>query len=182
MRALGVILGTLCPLFVCIMVDAVSAQANEFPERTTPRPETTSGVPHVQIGVSPDPSSTRELLRRVNEIPDVEIRNTVVSLPGAKGFWLSDEIPLAHPEVIVGGREFAHVHPDGSLHASLDPDTASAAIDAGWAVSHPWSQKRPGWDGFVMIYTPTSAQELEVVFQIIVESYNYVTGRSLGRD
>lgn len=28
-----------------------------------------------------------------------------------------DDVTLAHSEVIVSGREFAHVHPDGSLHA-----------------------------------------------------------------
>ncbi|MEW2916618.1 luciferase family protein [Ruegeria sp. ANG10] len=171
--------GNIVAAMICAVVGPVAAQTTQLPERTTPRPETTSGVPHVQIGVEAVPELTEDLLRRVNEIPDVEIRETVVSLPGAKGFWLADNIPLERPEVIVGGREFAHVHPDGSLHASLDPKTARAAIDSGWAVAHPWSQKRPGWEGFVMIFTPSSADELEVVFQLVLGSYNYVTGRSL---
>ena len=33
--------------------------------------------------------------------------------------WLSDEIAVTHPEAIVNGQEFAHIHPDGSLHAPL---------------------------------------------------------------
>ncbi|WP_371808656.1 luciferase family protein [Ruegeria sp. HKCCD7221] len=164
---------------ICIAHKPSLAQSIEVPERTTPRPETTRGVPHVQIGVAPVPGLTEDLLRRVNEIPDVEVRETVISMPGAKGFWLADNLSLAHPEVIVGGREFAHVHPDGSLHASLEPETARVAIDAGWAVAHPWSQKRPGWEGFVMIFTPSSEVELDVVFQLVLASYNYVTGRSL---
>ena len=155
------------------------AETVQWPIRTTPRPVTTGGVPHIQIDVKAVPELTAELLRRVENIPDVEIRNTVISLPGAKGFWLADGLPLARPDVIVGGREFAHVHPDGSLHASLHPETARAAVEAGWAVPHPWSDQRPGWEGFVMIYTPASADELEVVFQLVLDSYKFVTGRDL---
>lgn len=163
----------------CVAAHSAVAETINLPERTTPRPQTTDGVPHVQIGVAPVPELTSALLVWVDDMPDVEVRDTVISLPGAKGFWLAEDLPLKRPEVIVGGREFAHVHPDGSLHASLNPKTAEAAIQAGWAVSHPWAGSRPGWEGFVMIYTPMSEAELEVVFQLVLDSYNYVTGKSL---
>ena len=169
-------------LALVLGASAALSQATDFPERTTPRPETTKGVPHVQIGVKAVPTLTQELLRRVDAVPSVEVRETVISLPGAKGFWLSDDIPLKRPEVIVGGREFAHVHPDGSLHASLNPITARAAVDTGWAVPHPWAQKRPGWEGFVMIYTPQTSDELEVVYRLVLESYTFVTGKSVKHD
>ena len=104
---------------------------------------------------------------------------TIISLPGAKGFWLQEELPLERPEVIVGGREFAHVHPDGSLHASLNPSDAIAAIDAGWAIAHPWANKRPGWEGFVMIYTPTNIEEAQMVYRLIADAYEYITGASI---
>ena len=155
------------------------AETDQWPIRATPRPITTDGVPHVQIGVKPVPELTAELIRRVDDLPEVEIRETVISLPGARGFWLSESMPLARPDVIVGGREFAHVHPDGSLHASLSPETALAAVETGWAVFHPWSKQRPGWEGFVMIYTPTSASELDIVFRLIRDSYQFVTEREL---
>lgn len=159
-------------------VTAVTAQTLDWPERALPRPQTTNGVPHVQIGVTPNPELINELIKRVGAIPHVEIRDTVVSLPGARGFWLADDLSLAHPEVIVGGREFAHVHPDGSLHASLHPDTARAAVNAGWGVRHPWADQRPGWEGFVMIYTPVTADELDVVTELVKASYSFVTGLS----
>ena len=44
---------------------------------------------------------------------------------------------------------------------------------------HPWSGQRPGFDGFVMLYTPITMEELEITFQLIVESYNHVTGETL---
>ena len=153
------------------------AEAENLPLRSSPIPSTTKGVPHVQIGIKPIPAISAELLRRVSNIPGVEIRDTVISLPGAKGFWLNDNMTLARPEVIVAGREFAHMHPDGSLHASLPPNLAVEAVKSGWAIHHPWANQRPGWEGFVMVYTPGSMDELEVVLQLVVESYNFVTGK-----
>jgi len=159
---------------------AAAAGTAEIPMRDGPRPETTQGVPHIQLGVAPiAPDLLDEMLRRVEAIPGVSVRPTVISLPGAKGFWLEESLSLAHPEAIVGGREFAHVHPDGSLHASLHPDWAKAAIRAGWAAAHPWAARRPGWDGFVLLYTPRTEAELDVVFRLILGSYSFITGRQV---
>ena len=83
---------------------------------------------------------------------------------------------LSQPNSIVGGFEFAHMHTDGSLHASLDPEMARRAIEAGWAVAHPWAKQRPGWSGFVMIYTPTTPEELDVVIYLVESSYTFITG------
>ena len=71
------------------------------------------------------------------------------------------------------------LHPDGSLHASLDPALAQQAIEAGWAVAHPWAGQRPGFDGFVMIFTPTTTAELGIVTRLVELSYSYVTGVAL---
>ena len=104
-----------------------TTESEMLPTRTSPIPMTTDRVPHVQIGVQPDPDMSSELLRRDSKIADVEIRDTVVSLPGAKGFWINEDVTLTRPDVIVGGREFAHMHPDGNLHASLSPELATQA-------------------------------------------------------
>lgn len=154
------------------------ADSSRLPARNSPTPSTTNSVPHVQIGVTADPEISAELLLQVSKIPGVEIRETVISLPGAKGFWINENVTIARPQVIVGGREFAHMHPDGSLHASLSPDLAKEAVELGWATYHPWADQRSGWEGFVMIYTPGSNDELEVVFRLVSQSYNFVTGNS----
>ena len=165
----------------CVMafgIASAAAQSVNLPVRTSPVPKTTNGVPHVQINVKPSPALSAKLLDRVSEIPGVDIRDTVISLPGAKGFWIEENVQLARPEVIVGGREFAHMHPDGSLHASLPVKLAIDAVKAGWATPHPWAGRRPGWEGFVMVYTPGTPEELDVVLQLVVASYTYVTGRN----
>ena len=150
-----------------------------LPERSGPRTQTSGTVPHVQIGVEPVTAVNNELLRRAFALPGVEDRPTIVSLPGARGMWLSDDIALAHPEAIVSGREFAHIHPDGSLHAPLPYERALEVAEKGWGERHPWADEREGWDGLVMLYTPQSMAELDVIFQLIVESYNHVTGQTV---
>jgi len=132
----------------------------------------------VQIGIVPNPKISAELLHQASKIPGVEIRETVISLPGAKGFWINEGVAIGRPHVIVGGREFAHMHPDGSLHASLSPELAKQAVELGWATYHPWADQRPGWEGFVMIYTPSNNDELAVVVQLVLRSYQFVTGKT----
>ena len=150
-----------------------------LPQRSGPVPRTTGSVPHTQIDIDPVPEVHDELFRRTFALPDVEDRPTIASLPGARGIWISEGVSLAHPEAIVAGREFAHIHADGSLHVSLPFERAIEAVDAGWAERHPWADQRVGWEGLVLLYTPMSSQDLDVVFQLITESYNFVTGRDV---
>lgn len=174
----------ICRSFLLLAALAVAtpssiAIAETLPARTSEVPKTTDGVPHIQLGVRPKPAILARLLRRVSKIPGVYIRDTVISLPGAKGFWVEDGLELARPDVIVGGREFAHMHPDGSLHATLPPELAAEASKLGWATPHPWAKRRRGWEGFVMVFTPGSDEELDLVFKLVLASYNFVTGNNL---
>jgi phospholipase/carboxylesterase len=134
-------------------------------------------MPHSQLGVVPEPVIDRELRRRAYALPGVLDRPSVISVPGARALWLADDVELLRPEAILRGREFAHIHPDGSLHATLPPPRAQEAIHAGWAEPHPIAEQL-GMPGLVMLYTPRSNDELVVVIELVVDSYNFVTGRS----
>lgn len=177
--ARGFLMGLIFLLAMDGGLEAPQAADDPLPQRARARPQTTAGVPHMQIGVTSVPAVDAALLRWVATLPGVDVRPTVISLPGAKGFWIEERVALARPQAIVGGREFAHVHPDGSLHASLAPARAREAIQAGWAVAHPWADQRAGWEGFVMLYTPQSMAELEVTFGLVVDAYNFVTGQAV---
>lgn len=135
-------------------------------------------MPHAQIGVTAEPAIDRELRRRAYALPGVLDRPTVISVLGARALWLADEVDLLRPESILRGREFAHIHPDGSLHATLPPPRAREAIAAGWAEPHPIAEHL-GMPGLVLLYTPRSMEELDVVVDLVVDSYNFVTGRSI---
>ncbi len=64
------------------------------------------------------------------------------------------------------------------MHVALPPERASAALEKGWAELHPMAHYL-GNEGMVMLYTPLDMDELDVVFELIIDSYNFVTGRSL---
>ncbi|MGI9522200.1 MAG: luciferase family protein, partial [Hyphomicrobiaceae bacterium] len=97
------------------------------------------------------------------------------SMPGAMGFRLANNVELARPGLGVREREFAHMHLDGSLHAFLSPKLAARVVKTGWGAHHPYSKRWPKYKGFVMIFTPMSKNELQVVLQLVQESYRLVT-------
>ena len=164
-------------IFVAGTAWAMSALAeiSNLPERTSPRPITTDGIPHIQIDVNAVPELSAELLKRIAKISEIEQRGTIVGRAGSTGFWLHKETELTRPESTIRSREFAHLHPDGSLHASLPPALALKAVHTGWATYHPWAAQKSGLEGFVMIYTPASEEELDVVHQLVIESYRFVS-------
>ena len=149
-----------------------------LPSRVGARPPTTPWMPHMQINFNPDAEIKAELFRRIYSLPDVRDEPTRISIPGARAIWLREDLPLAHGEVVLQGREFAHIHPDASFHVTLSPQRAREAIEAGWAESHPLAHQI-GIEGMVLLYTPRDIQELDVIFQLVVDSYNFVTGRAL---
>ena len=111
----------------------VDTALSPLPERLGPRPTTTGVVPHQQIRVEPVPDLNASLHRWVSSLPDVEMQNAIASLPGARGVWLKEGTAIAQPQVILAGREFTHIHPDGSLHAPLPFERAIEAVEMGWA-------------------------------------------------
>lgn len=82
-------------------------------------------------------------------------------------------------DITAGSREFARVHPDGSLHVWLPVELAQEVHDKKWGGLHPWVERDGFWDGVVLLYTPDDADELDITWRIIVEGFNYVTGQSV---
>jgi len=150
-----------------------------LPEREGARRETTGNVPHVQLDATPVAHLDAELRRRAFLLPGVQDLPSDRSLPGARGLALSDDLELARPDVISGSREFAHIHPDGSLHVWLPADRALEVDQTKWGELHPWVSRDGFWEGVVMIYTPETTDELDITIRIIVDAYNFLTGASL---
>ena len=148
-----------------------------LPERAGPRVKTSGRVPHVQVGLKPVSSINEDLYRLAFDLPGLEEHPTIVSLPGGIGMWLAKEVPVVRPKAIVRGREFAHIHTDGSLHAPLPFKRALELEQKGWGERHPWADQNEGWEGFVMLYSANTEGELKILLQLITESYNFVTGR-----
>ena len=143
-----------------------------------PQVKTSGRVPHVQIGVKPNKEINDTLFELAYALPQLEKHPTIVSLAGSMGMWLEKDVPVKHPKAIVRGREFAHIHTDGSLHAPLPFERALELEKKGWGERHPWADQKDGWEGLVMLYSATTNEELKTLIQLITESYNYVTGRN----
>lgn len=154
----------------------------ELPVRDGPLRQTTNGVPHVQLGAEPVPVVDAELRRRAFLLPGVEDRASIRSLPGARGLSLASDVELVRADVLGGSREFAHIHPDGSLHVWLPVERAVEVDRTGWGQIHPWADRDGFWDGVVMVFTPETHDELDVTMRIIVDAYNFVTGDELDPD
>lgn len=153
----------------------------ELPNREGNRPQTTEEIPHVQIDHDIIPEIHEEMIRRVFSIPGIVNEPSVIL--SWEGLWVEENTQIANPNALISGREFGHIHDDGSLHIFLEPSRAEEANNAGWAIDHPFAaQGKNGWEGFVMLYTPHTIEELNIVFQLIVDAYNYVTGQKINAE
>lgn len=161
---------------------AASVVEISLPEREGPRRQTSESVPHVQLDASPVDSIDAELRRRVFQLPQVTDAPSDRSLPGARGLMLAPGLELARPDVIAGSQEFAHIHPDGSLHVWMPAGRAIEADRLHWGDLHPWVDRDGFWDGVVLIFTPETTDELEIVIQLVVDAYNFVVGTDLTPD
>ena len=159
-------------------VSAIELANTPLPERSGTRIQTTGRVPHTQIGFDPVAEVNAALFKFAFMLPGLQERPTIVSLPGATGMWLTDDVPVVKPAAIVSGREFAHIHSDGSLHVPLPLERARELEQKGWGERHPWADRNAGWEGLVMLYSASNADELKILVQLVTESYNHVTGRS----
>lgn len=151
--------------------------ATPLPERSGARTLTTGRVPHTQVGVVTNNDLYDQVCELAFSLPGLEQRPTIVSLPGGVGMWLAENVPVANPKSIIRGREFGHIHTDGSLHTPLPLERALELEKKGWGERHPWADRNDGWEGLVMLYSATNAEEMKTLVQLITESYNHVTGR-----
>jgi hypothetical protein len=153
--------------------------AEDLHPRSGSRPQTTPTNPHTQLTQQPaDESLRQELSARLFSLPGVEERPSAISVPGARALWLRDGKPTGPADAFMIGREFAHIHPGGdhSLHVMLPLDVARAAVERGWAETHPVARLGLIGEGAVMLYAPRDLDELAVVEQLVGVSHRYARG------
>ena len=143
----------------------------DLPSRHGPRPRTHKAPPHTQLDAEPDKELIDQLaslcfsLSHVNEAP------TRISVTGTRALVADAAAPFDANRSMIG-REFAHIHPDGSMHLSLPANVATAAVDAGWAEPHPMAAHMA--PGMVMLYTPRSTDELDTIWGLVRASHSFV--------
>ena len=147
----------------------------DLPLRAGPPAVTTGSVPHQQINPDVIPEVIDEMGGRIFAPPDVERRpSTIVN--GATAIWLREELNLGRPECVIRERELGHIHQDGSLHVTLPHGRIPGAAAAGWIERHPWANTLPGFEAYVMIFSPRDSSEVDVFVELVVQGISFVKG------
>ena len=80
------------------------------------------------------------------------------------------------------GREFAHIHPSpdpGSMHLTWSASDAKYVIEQGWGEDHYLVTQGRYPPGLIMVFSPRSYEELDIVKQIVARSYMFATGKEV---
>jgi hypothetical protein len=153
-----------------------------LPRRTGVRPLTCRRIPHTQLDQQPDARVRARLARRIADFPGADKRASAVSVPGARALCLPASAAAGPREAFLIDREFAHLHPvpDSSLHLSLPPHVAEAAISAGWGEFHPLAGTDMAPPTIVMVYAPRDDAELEIVLGLVGRAFAFAADAERG--
>lgn len=170
-----------------------------LPVRKGDRPETGPSVPHVQF-TQTSPPRLRERLKEwmSGALPGIVTGPSEISDAAKMRRWMSAELPdVAVPHDVPDEKawaafldgvappagvvlmppslttEFAHVHPDGSLHLALSLEDQRELLDKAWGERHPLYSSGVN---VVMLYAPRTDEELAIARTVLAASYRYATG------
>ncbi len=151
-----------------------------LPQREGERPKTGDAVPHLQH-TQKSPDEIREALKAwaVETLPDVREEDTRISVPTTRAFWLSENVDVQHDDAFMppsGGREFAHLHLDGSMHLCVSDAAVEEIVQKAWGEPHPLKEQGVNE---VLFYAPRNTVEVELAKQALAEAYSYATGRTV---
>lgn len=144
-------------------------------------PETTSSLPHSQVTQHGPDDVVQKLHDWCFALPSVANEHSGISVPGARALVLHEGTACNHDAFMVG-REFAHIHPhpdNGSMHVKLSAEDAKAVVDAGWGEDHYLVTQGHYPPGLIMVFSPRSDEELEIMKQIVARSYTFATGKEV---
>jgi phospholipase/carboxylesterase len=149
-----------------------------LPDRHGTRPRTDNAVPHLQK-TQRSPERIRQALLdwAVATLPDVTETDTRISVSATRALWLAEHVEVAHEDAFMpppGGREFAHLHADGSLHLCVSDAAVEEIVGRGWGEVHPLKDKGVNE---VLFYAPRDKPELELAKYAVAEAWSYATGR-----
>lgn len=152
-----------------------------LPKREGVRPKTFGIAPHRQISQTAAPSifaSLSTAIRTIAQENDGLVEGTSCFEKHGSAIF------SVNPQRRTCRGEICHAHPsDGSLHLTLHPADAKVMLKAGWGERHPLA--RGGWlerfvpGGFVMVYSPRTDEEIEVVLDIVHAAAWWVGGSDI---
>jgi hypothetical protein len=152
------------------------SQAEILQARRGAPPRTTPAYPHEQLSQSGTVALRERLYERAGALPGVIEGSNETSAPDIQTFLLQPEYAEGPREAFLAGGEFAHLHPDGSLHLTLPRELGDEVVLQGWGEVHIDAGVRRGSPIFMMIYAPRDEDGLEAVWRIFRLSYEFALG------
>ena len=152
------------------------SQAEVLRARRGAPPRTTPAYPHEQLTQSGTVALMERLYERAGALPGVIEGSNGTSAPDIHTFLLEPEYAEGPREAFLADGEFAHLHPDGSLHLTLPRELGDEVVVQGWGEVHVDAGARRGSPIFMMIYAPRDEDELEAVWRIFSLSYEFALG------
>lgn len=149
----------------------------KLPNRVGVKPRTNPVPPHLQY----DQHSPRDIYTALADwmfsaFPKSREHETLISVPSSRAMWLDEDVKNTPRDGFMPpppkSREFAHLHKDGSIHVCLPERDIDAIFDAKWGEPHPY--KNLGVNE-ILVYAPQNKQEMDVLKQVIIASYEYLT-------
>ena len=159
------------PIYIDASDPQLATRTGPPPLTTKPSPELAH--PHQQLTQTAPKELQEELVARAERLPGIEVRDSCVSVPGARALHLEASLAAGPASAFQCRTEFAHVHPagDGSLHMTLPDLVYADVLGKGWGEPHPIS-------GTMLVFGPRDRFELEVVWQLVITSYRYALGHT----
>lgn len=150
-----------------------------LPPRAGSRPRTSWCAPHEQLDQNPTAEAHTAFKERAFDLPFVERRPSLVSVPDAEALCLAQGHAGPCREAFMIGSEFAHVHPayDGSMHLMLPRICIRELLDKGWGEMHPLVETGFLPDTAVMVFAPRDAAETDTALRILSTSYDFALGK-----
>jgi len=152
-----------------------------LPQRSGPKPDTTSSIPHSQVTQHGPDQVIEKLHEWCFSLPSVNNEQSTISVPGARALVMCDGMDCNQDAFMIG-REFAHIHPhpdNGSMHVQLTAKDAREVIETGWGEDHFLVTQGKLPEGLIMVFSPRDDAELDAVKTIVSRSYEFATGTNL---
>ena len=152
----------------------------ELPQRSGPKPDTTSRLPHSQLNQHGSDHVIEELHRWCFSLPEIDNEPSGISVPGARAMVVHEGCQC-NQEAFMVGREFAHIHPhpdNGSMHVVLPAEDAVRTVENGWGEDHYLVTQGQWPKGLIMVFSPRDEDELEAVKNIVRKSYEHAMGHA----
>ncbi len=156
----------------------MSEQKLNLPERNGETPQIGETPPQLQFS----DKSPRDIYQKFYDwmfstFPKVRKEPTRISVPTSTAMWLDENENVGHSDAFMppsGGREFTHIHLDGSFHTVVSTDVEHEIITKKWGVRHMYYDQGVKE---VLIYAPRNEDEIEIAKTIVIKSYEYATGK-----